>query len=56
MSQTKTINVAMIGQGFMGKSHSNAWSQVRKFFNPPIMPVLHTVYGMEAEHPEVFAE
>ena len=55
MSQ-KTINVAMIGQGFMGKSHSNAWSQVRKFFNPPIMPVLHTVYGMEAEHPEVFAE
>ena len=54
MSQ-KTINVAMIGQGFMGKSHSNAWGQVRKFFNPPIMPVMHTVYGMEAEHPEAFA-
>ncbi len=52
----KTINVAMIGQGFMGKSHSNAWSQVNKFFNPPIVPVMHTVYGMEAEHPEVFAQ
>ena len=52
----KTINVAMIGQGFMGKSHSNAWSQVNKFFTPPITPVMHTVYGMEAEHPEVFAK
>ncbi len=29
------INVAMIGQGFMGRSHSNAWGQAAKFFAPP---------------------
>ena len=30
------INVALIGQGFMGRSHSNAWGQVAKFFKPPL--------------------
>ena len=51
----KTINVAMIGQGFMGRSHSNAWGQVKRFFRPEIIPVLHTVTGLEFEHPEKFA-
>lgn len=51
----KTINVAMIGQGFMGRSHSNAWGQVKRFFRPEITPVLHTVTGLEFEHPEKFA-
>lgn len=51
----KTINVALIGQGFMGRSHSNAWNQVAKFFKPPIRPVLHTVYGLPEENPQVFA-
>ncbi|MDZ7618157.1 MAG: Gfo/Idh/MocA family oxidoreductase, partial [Patescibacteria group bacterium] len=50
------VNVAMIGQGFMGRSHSNAWGQVRKFFPVPIMPVMHTVFGQEAENPKMFAE
>ena len=49
------INVAMIGQGFMGRSHSNAWGQVGKFFRPQVSPVKHTVFGMEQEHPEIFA-
>lgn len=51
-----TINVALIGQGFMGRSHSNAWCQVNKFFEPPIKPVMHTVYGMAGENPQAFAE
>jgi predicted dehydrogenase len=46
----------MIGQGFMGRSHSNAWGQVGKFFKPPVKPVMHTVFGQEAENPQVFAE
>ena len=50
------VNVAMIGQGFMGRSHSNAWGQVRKFFPVPVMPVMHTVFGQEAENPRMFAE
>ena len=51
-----TINVALIGQGFMGRSHSNAWGQVAKFFQPPTKPVMHTVFGQPAENPQVFAE
>ena len=46
------INVALIGQGFMGRSHSNAWGQVNRFFRPPIKAVMHTVYGMAGEEPE----
>ena len=34
----KTLNVALIGQGFMGRTHSNAWGQVNKFFQPPVKP------------------
>jgi len=52
----ETINVALIGQGFMGRSHSNAWGQVAKFFDPPLKPVMHTVFGMEAENPQAFAD
>ena len=32
----REINVAMIGEGFMGRTHSNAWGQVTKFFKPPV--------------------
>lgn len=49
------INVAMIGQGFMGRSHSNAWGQAAKFFTPPIRPVMHTVFGQAEENPQLFA-
>jgi hypothetical protein len=31
----KTINVCLVGQKFMGRAHSNAWSQVNKFFDLP---------------------
>ncbi len=51
-----TINVALIGQGFMGRSHSNAWGQVAKFFQPPLSPVMHTVFGQEEENPQAFAD
>jgi len=50
------VNVALIGQGFMGRSHSNAWGQVRKFFQLPLAPVMHTVFGQPEENPKVFAE
>jgi predicted dehydrogenase len=50
-----TINVALIGQGFMGRSHSNAWGQVAKFFTPPINPIMHTVFGQAEENPQSFA-
>jgi predicted dehydrogenase len=51
-----TINVALVGQGFMGRTHSNAWGQVGKFFKPPLTPVMHTVFGQPEENPRVFAD
>jgi predicted dehydrogenase len=50
-----TINVALIGQGFMGRSHSNAWGQVAKFFKPPLTPVMYAVFGQPEENPAAFA-
>ena len=52
----ESINVALIGQGFMGRSHSNAWGQVAKFFQPPLAPVMHTVFGQPEENPRAFAD
>jgi predicted dehydrogenase len=51
-----SINVALIGQGFMGRTHSNAWGQVGKFFNCPLSPVMHTVFGQPEENPKAYAE
>ena len=50
------LHVALIGQGFMGRTHSNAWGQVGKFFQTPLKPVMHTVFGQEAENPQAFAD
>ncbi len=52
----KSVNVAMIGQGFMGRAHANAWGQVGRFFSPPVTAVMHTVFGQEAEDPQAFAD
>jgi predicted dehydrogenase len=50
------INVALIGQGFMGRTHSNAWGQVAKFFDAPIKSTMHTVCGLAEENPRIFAD
>src|SRR5687767_14020740 len=45
-----TINVCLIGQKFMGRTHSNAFLKVGKFFDVPLLPVMHTICGRnEAE-------
>ena len=36
----KTLNVAMIGYGFMGRTHSNAYRKVNQFFDLQYRPVL----------------
>ncbi len=43
----KTLKVGMIGYKFMGKTHSNAWRQVAKFFPVSAMPVLDTICGRD---------
>jgi predicted dehydrogenase len=45
----KELNVAIIGCRFMGKAHSNAWTQVRHFFEPDILPVLKVACDLHEE-------
>ncbi len=44
---SKPLNVAVLGCGFMGKAHANAYSQVSHFFDNDRKPVLKAVYGRE---------
>ena len=39
----KKINVALIGYGFMGRAHSNAYLKVNRFFDIGLEPVLKVV-------------
>jgi predicted dehydrogenase len=51
----KRLNVGMVGYGFMGRTHSNAFRQVNHFFNLPYEPVLKTVCARNAERAGAFA-
>jgi len=49
-----TINVCLIGQKFMGRTHSNAFLKVGKFFDVPMLPVMHTICGRNEAELEEF--
>jgi len=51
-----TINVCLVGQKFMGRTHSNAFGQVGKFFDVPVLPVMHTIVGRDREELEEFKD
>ena len=44
----KEIGVALIGYNFMGRAHSNAYRQVRHFFEPRLVPRLKVLCGRNA--------
>ncbi len=52
----ETCNVALVGTKFMGRAHSNAYLKVAKFFNLPVMPVMHTLTARNEEQTKAFAE
>ncbi len=43
MGSKKKLNVALVGCGFMGKAHSNAWKKVGSFFDLSLTPVMKVV-------------
>ena len=45
----KELRIAMIGCGFMGRAHSNAWSQVNHFFPREHKPVLKVAVARPEE-------
>jgi predicted dehydrogenase len=53
---TKKLNIGLIGYGFMGRTHSNAYHKVTNFFDVPYEPVLQVVCGLVEEEAKAFAE
>jgi predicted dehydrogenase len=52
---TKALNVGMIGYGFMGRAHSNAYRKVGNFFDLDYQPVLKAACGRNRARTEEFA-
>lgn len=52
----ETINVCLVGQKFMGRTHSNAFLKVAKFFDVPLTPVMHTIAGRNSQELEEFRQ
>jgi predicted dehydrogenase len=44
---TPTINIGLVGYGFMGKAHSNAYRQAEPFFEPALKPVMKAICGRD---------
>jgi predicted dehydrogenase len=53
---SKTLNVGLIGYGFMGRTHSNAYRQVGKFFDLETEIVLKAVCARNEEKVKEFAQ
>jgi predicted dehydrogenase len=51
----KPLNVAMIGYGFMGRAHSNAYQTVNHFFDLEYKPVLKAVCARDEAKAKDFA-
>jgi predicted dehydrogenase len=47
MNLPRTLHVGLIGHGFMGKAHSNAWRQAPRFFDLPAAVRLRTLCGRD---------
>ena len=56
MPVRKKVNVGMVGYGFMGRAHSNAFGKVNQFFDINYQPVLKAVCGRDREKVEGFRE
>jgi predicted dehydrogenase len=53
---SKPLNIGMIGYGFMGRAHSNAYRKVNNFFDLDYRPVLKVACARSADKARAFAE
>ena len=51
----KRLNIGLVGYGFMGRAHSNAFRKAPNFFDLPYQPVLKAVCGRDAKKAQAFA-
>jgi myo-inositol 2-dehydrogenase/D-chiro-inositol 1-dehydrogenase len=52
----KQLNIGLVGYGFMGRTHSNAFRQAPRFFDLPYQPVLKAVAARNPERVKKFAD
>lgn len=52
----KKLNIGVIGCGFMGRTHSNAFGKVTNFFDVPFRPVLKTICARNGDRARSFAD
>ncbi len=52
----KKLNVGIIGYGFMGRTHSNAYCKVNHFFDIAYKPHLQVICGLDDNVAKAFAE
>lgn len=52
----KPLNIGMIGYGFMGKTHTNAYLQASRFFECEYRPVLKALCARNREKAQQFAD
>src|SRR3954471_15361807 len=53
---TKPLNIGMIGYGFMGRAHSNAYRKVSNFFDLEYRPVLKAICARDEAKAKAFAD
>lgn len=53
---TKPLNLGMIGYGFMGRAHTQAYARVNQFFDLEYRPVLKAACARNAEKIQAFAD
>src|SRR5919109_673512 len=51
----KQLNIGLVGYGFMGRTHSNAFRQAPRFFDLPYKPVLKAVAARNEDRVKKFA-
>jgi predicted dehydrogenase len=51
----KKLNIGVVGCGFMGRTHSNAFRSVSNFFDLAYEPVLRTICARKGDRAEAFA-
>ena len=54
-TDVKPLNIGLVGYGFMGRAHSNAFLQAPRFFNLPYQPVLKAMCARNADRARAFA-
>jgi myo-inositol 2-dehydrogenase/D-chiro-inositol 1-dehydrogenase len=56
LATKKTLNIGLVGYGFMGRTHSNAFLQAPRFFDLPVRPALTAVCARNIDRVKGFAE